>query len=63
MADEFKGGDIVQLKSGGPPMTVLRAGDMYGTKLVWCSWFDGATEKTGKFPPAALKIMPDTQKP
>lgn len=59
MADELKRGDVVQLRSGGPNMTILSIGDLYGSKVAYCSWFDGATEKTGKFPPGALKIMPE----
>lgn len=34
-ATEFKAGDVVQLKSGGPPMTVVAAD---GTG-VQCRWF------------------------
>jgi uncharacterized protein YodC (DUF2158 family) len=48
MAD-FKEGDTVRLKSGGPLMTVSRidaAAD--GTVLVVCTWFDEKqTEKGG----------------
>jgi len=54
MADEFKIGDVVQLKSGGPKMTVTLVADDYGTPMVWCIWFVGTKEQTGKFPPDAL---------
>jgi uncharacterized protein YodC (DUF2158 family) len=39
----IKKGDVVQLKSGGPPMTV----ESTGGDSVWCVWFDG-TKPMGK---------------
>jgi uncharacterized protein YodC (DUF2158 family) len=36
MADEFKPGDVVKLKSGGPLMTVVTA----DSKEAECEWFD-----------------------
>jgi uncharacterized protein YodC (DUF2158 family) len=46
MAEVFEKGDVVQLKSGGPKMTVSNTGkDMYDQEKVWCVWF----EKTKKF--------------
>jgi len=40
----FKPGDVVQLKSGGPPMTVEQIGnDTLGIETVWCTW----SEKVG----------------
>lgn len=56
MADEFKPGDVVVLKSGGPLMTVLEVGGLPGSKArVYCSWFDGKNEKHDNWPPEALK--------
>ena len=41
MAQDFKAGDQVQLKSGGPTMTVTIVGEnQYGRKKVFCQWFD-----------------------
>ena len=39
---EFEPGDIVQLKSGGPQMTVERIGKDPRTQeeTVFCTWFD-----------------------
>jgi uncharacterized protein YodC (DUF2158 family) len=55
MAEEFKVGDVVQLKSGSPKMTVTYAGDEYGSPIVYCTWFVGVKESTGKYPPNALE--------
>ena len=33
---EFEKGDVVQLKSGGPPITVSDIEE----EDVWCEWFD-----------------------
>ena len=53
---EFKKGDTVRLKSGGPPMTVTQSGkSMYGQELVWVVWFDEKNIKhDDTFPPEAL---------
>ncbi len=56
MADEFKAGDVVQLKSGGPKMTITSVGEYYGTPMIYCMWFDGPKEQSGKFPPDTLKL-------
>lgn len=40
---KFEVGDIVQLKSGGPKMTVASIGpqsSLGGKDYVWCKWFD-----------------------
>ena len=58
MADiNFKEGDIVQLKSGGPKMTVdeLRKEYKTGRPTALCSWFDGATRKEDEFATTLLK--------
>ena len=46
MAAKFKPGDIVQLKSGGPAMTIssFGSGDSY-----WCEWFKGASKERAPF--------------
>ena len=60
MAQEFKVGDVVQLKSGGPLMTVTYVGEQDGAPRVWCSWFVNNTkEEKGTFPPAALTAVSD----
>ena len=57
---ELKVGDIVQLKSGGPIMTVTDVGSDYGSVgiSVWCVWFVGAKQEKGSFPAAAVKAVP-----
>ncbi len=50
MADSFKIGDVVQLKSGGPFMTVSAVED----DSLYCIWFDKTEQKQGRFKPATL---------
>ena len=40
MASQFNKGDVVQLKSGGPKMTVAEIVDEGGSKIVNCRFFD-----------------------
>lgn len=54
MTQEFKTGDIVQLKSGGPKMTVTEVKDFMGELHVYCTWFAGAKNEHNSFPPDAL---------
>ena len=59
MADAFKSGDIVQLKSGGPGMTVTRVVD--GGKVLHTSWFAGKKNKTASFPIEAVVPFKDEE--
>jgi uncharacterized protein YodC (DUF2158 family) len=56
----FKIGDIVQLKSGGPKMTVITAADSNGR--VYTSWFAGAKNERNSFPESALELPPQEDK-
>ncbi|QUD86961.1 YodC family protein [Phenylobacterium montanum] len=49
MANKFKKGDVVVLKSGGPPMTVDAVpGEVaYHDDEYRCQWFKGATAANG----------------
>lgn len=60
MAAPFKIGDIVQLKSGGPKMTVthIPTGDK---DIVHTSWFAGSKKESGAFPVQALIPVSDEQ--
>lgn len=40
MQEQFKLGDLVQLKSGSPIMTINKLADSYQTKDIGCVWFD-----------------------
>jgi uncharacterized protein YodC (DUF2158 family) len=52
---EISRGDVVQLKSGGPRMTVTDiANDDGGTLTAWTVWFEGSRQITGTFPIFAL---------
>ncbi len=48
----FNKGDIVELKSGGPPMTVAQ---VEGERVL-CQWFDGKSPAAQRFDAATLKI-------
>ncbi len=37
---EFKVGDVVILKSGGPPMTISESPSRLGDSYIQCHWFD-----------------------
>lgn len=52
MATKFKLGDIVQLKSGGPAMTVSSFTKNSSTGQVtgyYCDWFKGASNERASF--------------
>jgi len=53
----YVNGEVVQLKSGGPEMTVTYAGPgAFGSgKIVRCMWFNGNKQMSGEFPPDSLK--------
>ena len=58
MSETFNVGAVVQLKSGGPKMTVETIGrDPEGRPTVCCVWFDGKTQMHGVFPPDAVKAV------
>lgn len=54
MAAAFKPGDIVQLKSGGPAMTVAGKSS-FKEGYYNCTWFKGASKEHGEFLEATLK--------
>jgi len=54
--EEFKAGDIVRLKSGGPDMTV--SGLTYTKDELVCKWFGGKKLEEGHFPPQAIERVP-----
>ena len=54
--NKFKLGDLVQLKSGGPKMTVDEFTIFNRKESVWCTWFVGTKQEKGEFSPDALKL-------
>lgn len=57
MADAMKPGDVVQLKSGGPIMTVTDADTVDGVSTIWTVWFDQSKkEQRSHFPAATVQI-------
>lgn len=69
MTDKFKAGDIVVLKSGGPPMTVDEVpSDLQGYSSLprgdyLTRWFKGASKEQGTFKEHLLeKYVPPTKK-
>ncbi|MEB3304956.1 MAG: DUF2158 domain-containing protein [Cyanobacteriota bacterium] len=53
----FKIGDVVQLKSGGPMMTITSMEE--GNDIVHALWFDGTKKETGSFPIGAIQYGPE----
>lgn len=55
---EIKQGDIVELKSGGPTMTVARIYEAGGDRALTatCQWFEGLKAMKENFPVHSLKI-------
>lgn len=55
--EEFTIGDVVQLKSGGPDMTVVSLDEdtTLKTSQVHCQWFEKNRPHSGSFPAAALE--------
>lgn len=49
--EQFSVGETVQLKSGGPIMTITEVSE---TGMVTCIWWDGKQYKSQKFPSSSL---------
>ncbi|RDE05708.1 YodC family protein [Sphingomonas aracearum] len=67
MANMFNQGDVVVLKSGGPPMTVDEVPgetpDGRTRKTYLCRWFKGATADSGNYAEHLLqKYTPPAKK-
>jgi len=53
---EIKAGDVVQLKSGSPPMTVEKTDQHEGEQpYAICTWFENRKYFSEKFSVASLK--------
>jgi uncharacterized protein YodC (DUF2158 family) len=53
----IKAGDVVQLKSGGPEMTVNFVESSSGMEEAACSWFVNNKKESSRFPVATLKLV------
>jgi uncharacterized protein YodC (DUF2158 family) len=53
MTHDLKPGDVVRLKSGGPPMTVNAIDDQ---DMAWTIWFDHGRQGSARFDQAALVL-------
>ena len=58
---EYQIGDLVQLKSGGPTMTVTSVAS--SRRDVGCKWFSGSKLAEGFFPIAALQHPEPKERP
>lgn len=56
---QFKVGEVVKLKSGGPDMTVRSPPDLHRDYYV-CQWFAGKKLEQGNFPQDALEAVSQT---
>jgi uncharacterized protein YodC (DUF2158 family) len=56
---DFREGDVVQLKSGGPKMTVDALPDRAGRLQAMCSWFNGAIRMSDLFELHSLRSLED----
>lgn len=61
MHEIFKTGDIVQLKSGGPEMTVKKV-DSMSNPPIHCHWFEGKKLEIGFFEPDELVKIESKEK-
>jgi uncharacterized protein YodC (DUF2158 family) len=61
MSETFKSGAVVQLKSGGPLMTVNFVENEGGAEIASCSWFLKDKKESSQFPVSTLKLVPDSK--
>ena len=59
MPNQFNIGDVVQLKSGGPKMTVTRINE---EQHITTAWFAGSKKESGVFPVEAILIVTEQKK-
>jgi uncharacterized protein YodC (DUF2158 family) len=55
MTEEIRAGDVVQIKSGGPDMTVVRIETINGEICAICGWMLRGKSQVGTFPLHILK--------
>ena len=52
---KFNAGDVVQLKSGSPIMTIKKIEPLNGQVHAFCDWFDGDKRQSAPFPITSLR--------
>ncbi len=57
MNNEFREGEIVQLNSGGPKMTIQKVEQINGVMTEWCQRFDGDKAMANRFNFSSLKRL------
>ncbi|MBI1837230.1 MAG: DUF2158 domain-containing protein [Flavobacteriia bacterium] len=57
----FKPGDIVELKSGSPKMTVVKTIIIGEPNYIDCSWFNGTILETSRFHKDSLNMAIDSR--
>jgi uncharacterized protein YodC (DUF2158 family) len=57
MTNQITDGSTVQLKSGGPTMTVEKVEEWNGVMTAWCQWFDGKKPMANRFPLTSLQLV------
>jgi uncharacterized protein YodC (DUF2158 family) len=65
MPNDFKAGDVVQLKSGGPKMTIELIGKKFESDTknsAKCVWFEKQKQNTAYFDLAVLRLA-DSDEP
>jgi len=62
MEQQIKSGDVVQLKSGGPHMTVSNLHEWQGRTEANCDWFEGTKPMSGSFPLTSLEVVTEERK-
>ena len=61
--DEFKAGSVVQLKSGGPEMTIARFEVIDGIENAVCGGRKGQKMEIRKIPTSMLKLVREPSPP
>jgi uncharacterized protein YodC (DUF2158 family) len=59
MSVDIIAGETVQLKSGGPRMTVSEVKTWNGVFTAWCDWFEGNKKMSASFPVTSLRCRGD----
>ena len=62
MVTEFKEGDVVQLKSGGPKMTIQDISEHEDGNVLYCKWFIGKELGEGHFESVSLVKAEESHK-